>query len=223
VAVRLATPPSGTLAPSRDRRLQTARRLDWRFLLPEPQLGRVAYLGPSDDRLLDALRECSASVVVARTDGTGRHAGLRDASFDVAVVQSPRPDALARAAALLRHGGSLYCELARPLPWRRAAVAPRRGARDAGALLALPQARACLRELGFGDVEAHWHYPDFERCGGIVPVGHRTTAGAFFLARAGGRLVAPLLARAGGWLLGADHVAGLLPCVSLVARKGGAP
>jgi len=222
VALRLATPPSGALAPSRDRRLQTARRLDWRFLLPEPHLGRVVYVGPAEDRLLAALREGGTSVVVARTDAKERRAALRDASFDAAVVQSSRPEALARAAALLRPGGWLYCELARPAPWRRLAGAPRRGAPAAGASRALPHARSQLRQLGFGDVEAHWHHPDFERCAWIVPVGHRATAGAFFLARAGGRLLAPLLTRAGGWILGADHVAGLLPCVSLVARKGGA-
>ncbi|MEP0762273.1 MAG: hypothetical protein HRF48_05990, partial [Chloroflexota bacterium] len=35
---------------------QAIRRLDWRFLLPDPALGRVACLGRAEGSLAEALR-----------------------------------------------------------------------------------------------------------------------------------------------------------------------
>ena len=220
MALRLAIPPSGALAPSRDASLQVVRRLDWRFLLPEPRLDRVAYLGPGEDPLLSALRACSQSLAIVPDDPDARGDGLRDGSFEVAVVQSPRPRALARAAALPRRGGWLYCELSRPAVWNLARLSRHRGARDAERVRGLPHARALLEELGFGEVEAHWHYPDFERCAWLVPV-DPPAAVAFFLARAGARPLPPLAARIGGRILAAGVAARALPCVSLIAHRGG--
>lgn len=207
MAVRLAPLPAAAPAPSRDRSLQAARRLDWRFLLPEPQLGRVAYLGPGEDGLLAALREWGASVAVAPRDAQG-------ASFDVAVAQAPDDAALARAAALLRPGGWLYCELGRPPLW------PRRAPRAADAPCGLARASHRLRALAFEDVEAYWHHPDFERCRWMVPIGH-APAGAFVVGRTAGRVAAALVTALHGRVLRAGHAARLVPGVSLVARRGG--
>ena len=45
-----------------DALLQASRRVDWRFLLPDPNLGRVAYLGPRRGALLDSLLLASVYV-----------------------------------------------------------------------------------------------------------------------------------------------------------------
>ena len=46
--------------------LETSRRLAWRFLLPNPHLGRVAYLGPASGTLPRALREfCDSLTTIA--------------------------------------------------------------------------------------------------------------------------------------------------------------
>lgn len=213
MAVRLAPATSGALAPSRDRSLQDVRRLDWRFLLPEPRLGRVAYLGPEDGALLAALREWSETLTVVPAPDHAAHGPAREASFDLVVAPSPGSRTLAYASALLRPGGWLYCELARPalLASPRAA-----GARDG--VRGAPHAARLLHQLGFHDVEAHWHHPSFERCAWMVPM-RGATALTFFLARARGGLVSPLVTRIAARILGAAAVARLLPCVSVVARR----
>jgi hypothetical protein len=44
-------------ASSHDSLLQASRRLDWRFLLADPELGRVACLGSHDPELVESLRK----------------------------------------------------------------------------------------------------------------------------------------------------------------------
>ena len=47
-----------------DALLQASRRVDWRFLLPDPNLERVAYLGPANRSLWESLRLFSAALAV---------------------------------------------------------------------------------------------------------------------------------------------------------------
>lgn len=83
-----------------DERLEFARSLDWRFLLPEPGLTGVAAC-TGHQELVDALRALGASVDVV-TDPR-EHAGR----YGLVVADA----ACARAAAaLLRPDGSLYVE-----------------------------------------------------------------------------------------------------------------
>jgi len=86
---------------------QTIRRLDWRFLLPDPALGRVAYLGPASDSLAAALRASGAALAVI----TGPLADADRAAFDTVVAVDPLRESLAAAADLLCPGGWLYAEV----------------------------------------------------------------------------------------------------------------
>lgn len=88
-----------------------ARRADWRFLLPDPQLGGVAYLPPHDTELVKALESCGAAV-----DLYGR---ARPA--DVVVITGGGPAGVARGRELLRPGGWLYAEVPgwRTPAWKR--------------------------------------------------------------------------------------------------------
>lgn len=125
--------------------LAAVRRADWRFLLPDPTLGRVAYLGPHDPALSAALRAVTGAVDLL--DPPAPAAG----PYDVVVLTGAgaSASAAARARALLRPGGWLYAEV--------------RG-RQAGRT-----ARA-LRGGGFADVAAYWLWPDASACREMVPL-----------------------------------------------------
>jgi hypothetical protein len=184
-----------------DALLQASRRLDWRFLLPDPNLGRVAYLGPANKSLWEALRLFSAALAVI--EGNPTQDG-RAVQFDVVVASRPSYDLLEWAAELVRPRGFLYVEAYRRL-W------PSRLRFPADYVSA-------IRRLGFVEVEAHWHWPNFEACAEIVPLddpaallhalGRRRSGGAARLKSAIGRR-----------LLRMGLLTQIVPCFSLVAQK----
>jgi hypothetical protein len=144
---RDAAPTIDTSAPrDRDAALQACRRIDWRFLLENPQLGRLGYGGREDPLLIDACRRVAASF--ASIDD--RRADLR-ASLDTVVLVDPDTELLSEASSVLRPGGSLYAEL---------------GGRQRN----VSRCVAKLHELGLTDVTTHWHIPDFATAVEIVPL-----------------------------------------------------
>ena len=96
---------------SRDRRLELARRIDWRFLLADPRLGRVSVGGRPDDGLLAALaaatRDEDGPAGVTRVgDGRGQaDSVVLSGAFD--------PAEFAAAAAAAAPGGRLVVEIDR--------------------------------------------------------------------------------------------------------------
>lgn len=187
---------AGVALPPADLR-QAIRRLDWRFLLPDPALGRVACLGRAEGSLAEALRATGT----APTFIAGPLADAHRAAFDTVVVANPSRESLAAAADLLRPGGWLYAELT------GGAGRARRIARQA-------------RGMGFADVQRHWHWPDFERGTRILPLDNGgALAYALLKGRRGvaGAALAALLRgaqRAGALRWAARHV-------SLTARREG--
>lgn len=119
-----------------------ARRAAWRFLLPDPELGRVAYLAPHEPELVAALRLVSRGVHLL--DGPAS-----DRTYDVVVVTGGDPRTAGAAQALLRPGGWFYAET----PGRAAAAWTR-----------------ALRQAGFVEVGAYWLWPDEHTCLEIVPL-----------------------------------------------------
>lgn len=91
-----------------DHELQLARRIDWRFLLPEPYLRRVVYLGPETGDLPAALKHFSESLRLNAVE--------KNCSFDLVVLRLREASSLTKAEALLVPGGFLYWEMG-PLPW----------------------------------------------------------------------------------------------------------
>jgi hypothetical protein len=120
--------------------LDVARRADWRFVLPDPSLGRVAYLPPHDAALADALGFVSAGEVTLEAS---------QGSYDTVVLTGGGPGQGRAAGALLRPGGWVYAEIA---------------GRATGAWL------RSLRAAGFADVAAHWLWPRADACLEIVPL-----------------------------------------------------
>jgi SAM-dependent methyltransferase len=176
---------------------RAVRRLDWRFLLPNATLGRVAYLGPADGSLVDALRASGAALLVTAPPV----ADADRAAFDTVVAVNPSDQALAAAADLLRTGGWLYAEVS-----GRAGHAGRIAAQARGA--------------GFGEVQRHWHWPDFERGTRILPL---DDGGALVYALVKGRRGAAGTALA-ALVRGLQRVGALgwaARCVSLTAQREG--
>jgi hypothetical protein len=126
--------------PNRDSLLASARRVDWRFLLPDPELGHVGYLGPDDPELELACTDFARSF---------RLLGPVGSNCDVVVLARPSGDELAVAAAAVRPGGWLYAETSGARARRQAAA---------------------LDGLGFEDIAVYWHRPSFKSCEEIVPL-----------------------------------------------------
>lgn len=185
-----------------DRRLAMSRRLDWRFLLPDGQLRNVAYLGSSRGTLLASLEMFSDTLTRLEPDASN----VADRQFDVLVLEAPRRATLRRVRRLVRPGGCLYAEIPRLAAGRRPATF-------------LPPASyaAAVRESGFLDVEIHWHWPDFERCTRMVPLGS-SEGFSYLLSRGHADFGSLLKAAAGRFLLRSGMLGWCVPAVSIAAR-----
>jgi hypothetical protein len=196
-----------------DALLQASRRVDWRFLLPDPNLGQVAYVGPRCGPLLESLRLFSASLTVIGTSQAYDGPPLR---YDVVVVSRPSRQVLRQAAELVKPNGFLYVEVyglfwPGRLRWQ-STLKELRLSSPTGCI-------ALVKRLGFSAVQAHWHWPNFESCTKLIPLDDQ---GALLYALVPGRssLAARLKATVGQWLLRRGLLARLVPCFSVVAQRG---
>lgn len=217
-AVPTARAPIGDAGPppapaAADARLVRVRRVDGRFVLPDPAAGPVLIWGDAPAGLAAAWAAAGARVlrqadVDAEAAGGGSHAAPAVVVVPV-VSAAPRrgerplrpPAALGDAVARLAVGGWLVVEVAGL--WRRPAA---------------PEAwAAVLHGHGLVDAAAFLHWPSFETCSQIVPAGEPgPLRWALERGVAGGwpRPLARLIARPG--------VAGrLTPCFTVVGRKPG--
>jgi hypothetical protein len=208
--------PGTAARHSRASDLHAIRRLDWRYLLSDPHFRRVAYLGPGNDSLVDALKRFSHSFVhlLAVPDVGSAKGGHITA--DLVVVQSPCRSSLEQAARLLTADGLLYCELERrPLFRRSSGTPPARGIRGLKLRMGI---QTVLRSLGFREITIHWHFPNFEECRRIIPAAE--PAALEHLLRASQHPIPGPLARAlARGLARTGILFYLMPCVSIVARK----
>lgn len=188
IAPRLAPDRSSA---TRAETLHAIRRLDWRFLLPDPALGSVIYLGEGESDLLTALRAAGLDVTAL----TGEASGAAGASFATAAMVNPSPREVALAATLLRPGGWLYAEV--------------NGAHAARRLVGY------LSGAGFASVQLHWHWPDFARCTRILPL---DDAGALAYALLKGQSGAKGHVLA--WLTRSGALRWLARSISVVAQRG---
>jgi hypothetical protein len=201
-ATAASTLPATATGAQRSRRyrdLQVARRLDWRYLLPDPGLGRLALIGRPDGALLEALQLFSEKLTVIPS--SAQPVQSLPANCDVAVLCSSEPGAVALASSALRIGGYLYWELG-AAPWR----------------LSLRRCHAALRKHGFEEIKVYWCRPGFEDCLEMIPC--EPPALAFALSRRFGGTSRWLFQTAVRLLAGIAIPAGAVSCRSVVARKG---
>lgn len=203
------------IAQRSDRELQLARRIDWRFLLPEPYLRRVAYRGPASGTLPTALKHFSASFQTISAQET--------AEFDLVVLRLSEVTELAQASKLLATGGFLYWEM-KPINWT-AAIQPRfNGKRVARpkrwrhvANLFYDHVEA-LERLDFEDIQIHWQRPNFEGCLEIIPI-NEARALDYAFGRPRSDFASHVKFAAGKVMMQTGLLAHLTPCFSLIAQK----
>lgn len=201
----------------RDGELALARRLDWRFLLPDPDLTDVIVVGQPDRQLLEALAWFGGPT--AATPGAPGVAGAvqvdgaqRAAGIPARVVAAIRPTVgeLMAAAIRVEPGGVLYAELAGPMA-RRASGGPLIGR--------IRAARRTARTAGLTGTRLIWHWPSFATATELIELDDRRVLTAA-LDRHRGRGLAGGLAGRGARILAR---LGLLPAmagaVSLIARR----
>lgn len=195
----MATAELWTTEMSSPRYLQACRRLDWRFLLPNPTLRNVLLVGPDNSSLANALRLFSESLALSSSASTELLVG----HFELAVLVPPiRTVAFSSAIRSVAPGGCAYVECT---------------GRFGKALYAMTRARRLLRTAGFGDIKMFWHRPSFEGCREIIPLDAAALGYSFSRERAGFR--ASLKMAAGRCV----HALGLVPyavgSISLVGTK----
>lgn len=136
--------------------LQASRRIDWRFLLPRPQLTCIVYIGRHDAALIGALRAyADLTIVGSDTDQ------LSPSSFDLAVLKDASLGSISAGRDLVRPGGWVYAEVRGVLRRHRAALA---GARP------VSRWRRAFVDAGLTEVTAHWHVPNHDAAAFLVPL-----------------------------------------------------
>lgn len=173
----------------RDLEILEVRRVDWRFLLPSPEFGRVLYVGAGRSPLRRALERFSEGVVAFGDLGlAGGDRGAPEV-FDLVVVEGESADSISDSLSFLRPGGAIYWEITRP-PLSFVRRHPR-------------NYMDLLGRFGLTEIDVYWPRPDFDNCIEIVPIArdfalhfafertHETFAGRLklavgrFLARSG--------------------------------------
>lgn len=207
--------------------LPASRRVDWRFLLPDPRLGAVICLKPAPQSLIESLQIFSTSLAVVTPAGEG-HEPV-EASYDLAVACDPAQRAVTRAMQYVRSGGFIYLEIHNLSSLlRRSTRSKARAALRNNGFRRPRYYTRLLQSAGFEDVHLYWHWPDFETCKMIIPLDDPGAA-RFALARGGWGLKAQLsrvfarLLTAGGpggeMLSSSTLLAWIAPCCSVLARR----
>ena len=120
------------------------RRIDWRFLLPSPDLGRVLCVS-SDSMTAAAIRSIAADPVVVESWMLDRDT----APFSLIVTTAFEGTTAHLAHEWLEPGGYLFAELP-------------------GGMLARRMARRHIQQAGLQLEARLWHWPSFVACEQIV-------------------------------------------------------
>lgn len=169
------------------------RRLDWRFLLPEPHLRRVIHAGERSGSLPPALETFSESVAFAG-DPDYAHA-----EADLVVAHAASRQELEAVLPRLVSGGWFYWEL-------RPGQTPNAADID------------WLARWGISQVRTFWHSPGFEDSRWIVPLDH-PGALAMLMRRRLAR-VAPKVLLKTAEFLGRSRLVRRRMAISLIGRRG---
>jgi len=155
----------------KDLLLQVSRRLDWRFLLPNPDLGNVAYLGPEDDSLVDALHLFCQTLTQIKSS---QLSSTELNNFDLVVIKNPSTQSLVTSAQLLKPGGYLFIEtcgwsrIDKPRLYLKHCYEFLRRRESYGQPWSPPHIKTVIRKLGFQTIHTYWHWPNFESCTRII-------------------------------------------------------
>jgi len=197
--------------------LELCRRLDWRMLLAQPRLRRVAYVGKAHGALVEALKRFSESLTVFEPLEESFAASQSNKAFDLLVLHMPVVRDVEMMRHLLKPGGSLYAELYRPK--RSFDKFYLFHKKDEAAKI--EDYVAILQQSGFSDIDTYWHRPNFEKCLEIIPLNDRLALKHVFSRRSVG-LKNRLKLMIGRMMMRAGLLSRNVPSVSIVARKSAA-
>lgn len=139
-----------TTQNSEDSQLQLVRRLDWRFLFEEVELGHVAYGGQQDEELWQALSTFSGTLTrVSELDNLQ--------SVDCLVLKNPSLSEFQNSLKSLKLGARFYVEFQR----KRSQITLNRFH-----YLYISAAR----RLGYHHLQSNWHWPNFAEANRIIPL-----------------------------------------------------
>lgn len=188
----------------RDRQILTVRRLDWRFLLPDPALRNVAYIGAPDPDLQAALGEFSASLQLLSGE---QLTGLP--VFDLLVARKATMNEIKSVIPMLKSGGYLYWEVVRTKPKKMTKLAPPRSAF---------RYRNDLNQLELTDLRLYWHRPNFSRCKEMIPL-DSPNALSFAMNKGHTGFHGQIKETAGKLLKNSGMLPFMVSCFSIVGRK----
>jgi len=212
----------GSAAIDSDALLQASRRVDWRFLLPDPELGHVAYVGPPRGTLLASLKLFSASLTVIETPQAYYEENVTQ--YDVVVTSGPTYETLRWTVDRVRQGGFLYIEAYGLFQLGKFS-------HRVGRLMRLrrPELRypidyiTAVKQLGLVDANAFWFWPNFETCTKVIPLDDHTALSYLFAQRhPSGSIKAQLKAKLGHWFLQSGLLMRLIPSFGIVAQRSAA-
>ncbi len=196
--------------------LQASRRLDWRFLLPDPRLDRVAYIGPKPTALVSALK------LFATTLKTFGGSEVREGDYtryDVVVVCNPDYRQLRLATDLVRPGGFLYVEARGLLSSRQQFNRSIMQLLTRHKRLWSPQDYiSVLKQLRMDGAEAYWFWPNWEAATKIIPLdGPAGLNQAFGLQQSGRGAKNRLMATGKRWFMHSSLFEKIIPYFGIVA------
>lgn len=194
---------------TRDARMRHARRADWRFLLPSPDLKRLALGGMPDEALREALEAISGTPAAGLPAGSAALLGR----FDTVVLSGRLTRSeLAVAAGSVAASGHLVVEIDGAL----SQVVDRRRGTAPGTVTRLVRT---LAASGF-DVRCWWAWPTIRRATAFVPLDDRIAVRAMVARRFGARRLGAPVASAMSRLAGTSVLMAFAPAVVVVARRG---
>ena len=189
----------------RDRQILTIRRLDWRFLLPDPRLENVACIGTPAADLIAAL-EAFSSRFTNLADVNSAAKRIAEPRFDVLVASRAKQAEIEAALPLLKPGGFLYWEVERS------------NVTGVAKFCSIYSYRKHLKKLKLGDIQIHWHRPNFVACKEIIPL-ENSSALNFAFAKGHVGLKGRVKEFGGKLLKISGLLAFVVPCFSIVAKK----
>lgn len=194
-------------AHDRDELLQGSRRIDWRFLLPDPDLPPTAVMDGTDSDLLESLRRIGTQVTTLNATGPANCAG----QFRLVVASNPSRDELVRAVQAARCGGYVYVEVHRKRNFARSTS-------KSVAAAGVKEWHVALTSLHVTGLQVHWHWPDFRNCAEIIPLSNRAAVQCT-LRRRGSAWRSRWKTRLAAILLHAGLFESFVPCFSVLGQR----
>ena len=210
--------------------LRISRRIDWRFLLPYPELRRVAYIGSKEGNLFNVLKMFSASLSFISLHNLNLYKEKKNQSFDLVVAHSVSRKLIKKCVSLIKPSGSLYWEMDRLKRlnflkreiknWKRN-IKESRDYEKLNSLTILRSAKfysLYLEQLGFYNIELNWHRPNFDACLEIIPL-NDSKALNYVFSKPSSNLAGNTKLLFGRFIQKSGILPFVVPCFSIVASK----